>query len=119
MREGEYIKYHIGGIFFVCEALETMHSDGTTGTLLCGKVSIHTDGFPEVKENGVLIKRASRASVYITAITDFKEEALEKERQILQLQMKMNRTFVKVDELAVEEILESHKKRHGRIIFQS
>lgn len=110
MREGEYIKYHIGGIFFVCEALETMHSDGTTGTLLCGKVSIHTDGFPEVKENGVLIKRASRASVYITAITDFKEEALEKERQILQLQMKMNRTFVKVDELAVEEILESHKK---------
>lgn len=110
LRDGEYVKYHIGGIFFVCEAHETMHSDGTTGTLLCGKVSIHTDGFPEAKEDGVYIKRASRVSLYITAITDFKEEVLEKEKQVLQLQMKMNRTFVKVDELAVEEILEAHRQ---------
>lgn len=56
---------------------------------------------------------------YITAITDFKEEVLEKEKQVLQLQMKMNRTFVKVDELAVEEILKPTGRTCRRYIPES
>lgn len=118
-RQEDYVRYHIGGIFFVCQAHEGINSDAATGTLLCGKVSIYTDGFPQAKEDGVVIRNASSVTVYVTTITDFGEPELEKEKQILELQMKMNRYFVRVEDNSYEEILASHiadmKALHSRV----
>lgn len=108
-RGTDSVRYHIGGIFFVCQAIEHMQSDSAPATLLLGKVSLYTDGFPQAHEDGLMVRNASRVALYITSITDFKEPRLEKEAQILQLQMKMNRSFVKVEEHTFEQILEAHK----------
>ncbi|MDO5423349.1 MAG: glycoside hydrolase N-terminal domain-containing protein [Eubacteriales bacterium] len=73
-RDGEYVNYNIGGLYFECEAKESMHSDGTTGTLLIGKAAVHTDGFPKAAGDGLEIRNASRVAVYVMMETDFEKE---------------------------------------------
>lgn len=70
-REGDYVNYNIGGLYFECDARETLHSDGTCGVLLIGKAAIHTDGFPKKEAGGLTVKNASRLGVYILMATDF------------------------------------------------
>ncbi|MDY3919784.1 MAG: glycoside hydrolase N-terminal domain-containing protein [Candidatus Limivivens sp.] len=130
--KGEYVNYHIGGLYFECEARENMHSDGTTGTLLIGKAAIHTDGFPKKSEEGLEIRNASRLAVYILVATDFQLETqdsvpaedaedgagllqtitggMESGRlsKIHRMQMEMNRHFVGFEELPADQLLEAH-----------
>lgn len=116
-REKDYINYNIGGLYFECDALETMHSDGTTGVTLIGKAAIHTDGFPKAEEDSLVIQNASRLSVYILMATDFADKYAsgfgkmvypDRMEKIHAMQMEMNRYFVRVEELPVEKLLEAH-----------
>ena len=76
-REGEDVTYHTKGLSFVCRALESLHSDGTTGVLLCGEASIQTDGCMRHTEQGVEVKEASFMRLYLAMETDFDEEVSE------------------------------------------
>lgn len=107
-REGEYKNYNIGCLYFECDARETMHSDGTTGTLLIGKAAIHTDGFPKAAEDALEIRQASRLGLYILMDTDFGCEYEDRLSQIHQMQMRMNRHLVAIEEISADKLEEAH-----------
>lgn len=107
-REGEYVRYHEGGVFFICDAHEKLHSDGTTGVLLLGKAAMVTDGFPEIREDGITIKKASRLLLYILMNTDFDMEEMDRDAKIREIQMQMNRWLIKAESMPFERLMEEH-----------
>lgn len=72
-RETDSVDYNEWGLCFMCDARETMHSDGMEGVRLLGKAVVHTDGFPERTGDGMKIRTASKLSVYVVMATNFEE----------------------------------------------
>ena len=107
-REGEYVRYHDGGVFFICDAHEKMHSDGSTGTLLLGKAAMVTDGYPEIGEDGITIRKASRLLLYILMNTDFDMEDMDREAKVREIQMQMNRWLISAESMDLDRLLKEH-----------
>jgi len=59
---------------FDCEARETLHSDGMTGVVLRGNISVITDGICSVENKDLTIKAASWFRLYIKMVTDYGED---------------------------------------------
>lgn len=115
---GEYIRYNSDSIYFECKARETMHSDGTTGTFLAGKAVVLSDGQPNVTQEGLHLRNASKLTIFVLMETDFKEirdgAAVFTEADYLkkgtQLQCLINRRLSAFEETEVDEILAEHEK---------
>lgn len=65
------VLYEQDSIVFSVSARETVHSDGTNGTRLCGICRIWTDGNIQTQNDSIHIHNCSKITVRIDMITDF------------------------------------------------
>lgn len=79
-REKEKAVYNETGGSFCCQALETMHSDGTSGVNLYGEFLAEADGAVEYTSEGIDIKGASSIVLFLAMDTDFGKSSWDKEK---------------------------------------
>jgi len=114
LRESESSQYQTDGGYFSCQALEKIHSDGTTGVCLEGGFLATSDGICEPDSKGLHIKAASKVTIYLAMATDFggnfdntKNKGTVEER------------LTKAKELEYEKLIDSHKRDMARLFDRS
>lgn len=74
----QHIDYELEGIQFQTRAIERMHSDGTTGVILKGRIRCYSDGSCKVTESGLCANKASYLELIICMDTDFDNKEFNK-----------------------------------------
>lgn len=116
-REGEDVTYHTKGLSFVCRALETLHSDGTTGVLLCGEASIQTDGCINHSSQGVEVTEATFMRLYLAMETDFDEDISGDLDGFQRIREKAVRRLVEAQKVSPDKLRMEHEE-DMRSLFQ-
>lgn len=98
-KESTYKIFQLSGVFFVCYA--SRKTEGKAD-MLCGKLSLHTDGFPTADDTSLHIKDASRVKLYVKLATDLGEVEESREKRMLNVQMRMNRQLTSTESRKVE-----------------
>lgn len=71
MRETDETVYDGRDGSFICQARETMHSDGHSGVTLYGAFTVITDGQAQANADGIRIEGAKKVLIYLSMLTDF------------------------------------------------
>ena len=91
--------------FFECQALEQIHSDGTTGVCLAGGFSVISDGIISVDAEGVHITKAAEVLIYLAMTTDFGRESEQFSGERI-----VKKRLKRAEEIGYQELTKEHKK---------
>lgn len=107
-RKGERISNHPGGFSFQCQALENLHSDGTTGVVLYGEALIQSDGIIKNTDLGITVESASWMRFYLAMETDFGME--ENSNHVPKLQKKVIKCLENATHFPPEKLKQDHEE---------